>query len=82
MVPSKVAFFCLLVFLENILTADNLRKHGLFVVDWCLIYKKDVESFNYLFFHYEVAKTLWDEILGERGIVWMMPKQVLDILAC
>jgi len=29
-----------------------------------------------------VAKTLWNEIFGRMGIAWVMPKHVVDFLAC
>lgn len=66
----------------KILTTDILRKRGLFVEDWCFGCKKDGESVDHLFLHCEVAKTLWDEAFGRTGIAWVMPKQVVDLLAC
>ena len=39
-VPSKVAFFCWLVSLKKVLTTENLRKMGLYVMDWCFMCKK------------------------------------------
>ncbi|KAG2720367.1 hypothetical protein I3760_02G032600 [Carya illinoinensis] len=81
-VPSKVAFFGWLVSLEKVLTTDNLRKRGFYVMDWCTMCKNDGESVNHLFLHCEMATTLWNELFVKLGIVWVMPFQVVDFLVC
>ncbi|KAF5465994.1 hypothetical protein F2P56_015953, partial [Juglans regia] len=59
-VPSKVAFFVWTAAIGNIQTIDNLRKHGMIVLDWCFMCKKEAESVNHLLLHCEMAKVLWD----------------------
>ncbi|XP_042967635.1 probable uridine nucleosidase 2 isoform X1 [Carya illinoinensis] len=81
-VPSKVAFFGWLVSLEKVLTTDNLRKRGFYVMDWCTMCKNDGESVNHLFLHCEMATALWNELFVKLGIVWVMPFQVVDFLVC
>ncbi|KAF5453608.1 hypothetical protein F2P56_028501 [Juglans regia] len=80
-VTNKVAFFCWFVSHDKILTIENLRKHGICIVDWCYMCNKDSESVIHLFLHCEVAKSLWNVIFGRLGISWVMPKQVVNLIA-
>lgn len=52
---EQSAFFYWLVSLDKVLTADNYKKRGVVVVDWCYVCKKDGESVNHLFLHCDVA---------------------------
>lgn len=68
--------------LGKILTTDNLRKYGIICLDWNQMCMKDGEYRDNLFLHCEVTKTFWDKIFGCSGISWVMPRKVVDILAC
>lgn len=61
---------------------DNLRKHGIYVINWCFLCKKNGESVTHLFLHCKVAKILWNETFGRMAIAWVMPLQVVYFLAC
>jgi len=61
---------------------DNLRKQHAIVVDWCCMCKRCGESVDHLFLHYEIASALWRAIFNRAGLPWVMPKIVVDLLAC
>lgn len=44
--------------------------------------KKDYEFINHLFLYCEATRSLWNEIFVWKGIDWVMPKAVVDLLAC
>jgi len=52
--PKRVAFFVL----GKILTHDNLRRHGIVVVEWCVMCKKYGESVDHLLLHCNVARVV------------------------
>lgn len=45
---AKIAFFDWYPSLGKILNMDNLRKHGLIVMDWGYMFKKSSEYVNHL----------------------------------
>lgn len=53
-VPLRMAFFVWSAALKKIFTMDNLRKRSVSLVDRCCICKRNWESVDYLFLHYEV----------------------------
>ncbi|KAF5481657.1 hypothetical protein F2P56_002294 [Juglans regia] len=81
-VPSKVAIFVWIAAIGNIQTIDNLRKRGMIVMEWCFMCKKAAESVDHLLLHCDVAKVLWDGVFRRSGLTWVMPKAVVDLLAC
>ena len=40
------------------------------------------ESIDHLFLHYPVTTDLWAMVLGLFGVNWVMPKFVVELLAC
>ncbi|XP_042977702.1 uncharacterized protein LOC122308443 isoform X1 [Carya illinoinensis] len=81
-VPSKVAFFSWTAALGKILTIDNLRKCVMIVMEWCFMCKKNGESIDNLFLCCEVAREFLGGILCRAGLSWVMPKRVVEVLAC
>ena len=51
-------------------------------MDWCYMCKCNGESVDHLFLHCPVATDLWAMVLGLFGVNWVMPKFVVEILAC
>ncbi len=81
-VPSWVAFFIWTTAWGRILTTDNLRRRGIIILDWCCMCRSDGESVNHLLLHCSVAQELWNMILNMFGVSWVMPRDVVDLLAC
>jgi hypothetical protein len=79
--PLRAAFFTWSAALSRILTLDNLRKRHIIIVDRCCLCKRDGESVDHIFLHYDVASALWN-IFSRFGISWAMPRSVLDLVAC
>ncbi|KAG2724443.1 hypothetical protein I3760_01G016700 [Carya illinoinensis] len=50
-------------------------------MEWCYMCKNNGESMDHLL-HCEVARELWDGLLGRAGLSWVMPKRVVELLAC
>ena len=67
--------------LGKILTANNLRKRGIVIMEWRLMCKMYGENANHLFSHCEMAKELWCMIFCIFGVYWVMPNLVQDMLA-
>ena len=81
-VPSRVAFFIWIAALGRILTTDNLCRRRIIILDWCRMCRSDGESVNHLLMHCSVAQELWNMILNMFGVSWVMPRDVVDLLAC
>jgi hypothetical protein len=81
-VPHKVAVFSWLVAQGKILTLDNLRCPGIWVLDWCFMCKRAGESVNRLMIHCEYAQELWSMIFCLFGVSWAMPQTTYELLHC
>jgi hypothetical protein len=64
------------------LTLDNLRKRYIIIVDRCCLCKRDGELVDHILLHCDVASALWNNIFSRFGIFWVMPRSVLDLVAC
>jgi hypothetical protein len=80
--PFNVAFFVWSASLGKIFTSDNLRKRQVIVINRCCLCKLDGEFVDHLFLHSEVARALWNNILSRFGCFWVMPNNVVDLMAC
>jgi hypothetical protein len=80
--PSRAAFFVWSATLSKILTLDNFRKRHVIVINRCYICKKIGKSVDHLLLHCDVASALWSSLFNRFGMSWVMPKQVIDLLAC
>jgi hypothetical protein len=61
---------------------DNLRKRHIIIVDKCCLCKRDGESVDHLLLHCDVASALWDNIFTRFSMSWVMPKRVINLIAC
>jgi hypothetical protein len=52
------------------------------VINRCGMCKSSDEMVDHLLLHCEVAFTLWDAIFSRFGVAWVMPRHVVDLLAC
>jgi len=80
--PQRAAFFTWSAALGRILTLDNLRKRHIIIVDRCCLCKRHGESVDHILLHCDVASALWNNIFSLFGISWVMPRSVLDLVAC
>ena len=80
--PTKVAFFTWTAAKGRILTLDSLRKRDICVVNRCCMCKNDWESMDHLLIHCLFAFSLRSFVFSLFGISWVMPKQVVEFLAC
>lgn len=64
----RVAFFGWTASLGKALSIDNMRKHGLSVIDWCYMCKINGETQDHLLLHYELARILWGDIFNRFGL--------------
>jgi hypothetical protein len=80
--PLRVAFFVWSVGLDKILTLDNFRKRQVIVINIYCMCKSSKETVDHLLLHCEVASTLWDPMFSRIGLAWVMPRGVVDLLAC
>ena len=81
-VPPRVSFFVWIATMDRILTMQNLRRRHVMVIDWCYMCKGSGESTDHLLLHCPIATDLWNCMFSLVGIQWVMPKGVLELLAC
>ena len=81
-VPLRVAFFVWITALGKILIIDNLRLRKIRITDWCYMCKCNGKSVDHLLLHCSIALDLWSMILGLFGVHQVMPKSVIELLAC
>jgi hypothetical protein len=79
--PKWVAFYVWKAALGKILIHDNLRRHGIVVVEWCVMCKKYGESVDHLLLHCDVARVVWSYFYSLFGVEWVMPSSVMDLLS-
>jgi hypothetical protein len=80
--PLRAAFLAWSAALGKILTADNLRKRKIIIVDRCYLCKRDGETVDHLLLHCDVATTLWNHVFSRFGMSWVIPRRVVDLFAC
>ena len=80
-VPTKVAFFLWTAALGKILTIDSFRRRWVFVIDQCCMCKSAEETINCLLLHCPAAQELWSVVFILLGVLWVMPRGMLDLLA-
>jgi hypothetical protein len=44
--------------------------------------KRSGEFVDHFLLHYDIASVLWNVIFSRVGLAWIMPKRVVDLLAC
>ena len=81
-VPSNVAFYFWTIALGTILTNDNLRLKKVWILDWCYMCKRNGESVDLLLLHCPITFEMRSMVFTLFGIYWVMPKTLVDLLAC
>jgi hypothetical protein len=80
--PSRAVFFVWSAALGKILTLDNLRKRHVIVINKSYMCKKIGEYVDRFLLHCDVVSTLWSSLFSHFRMSWVMPKQIVDLLAC
>lgn len=55
------------------------------ILSWlvgCCMCKRDEEMVDHLLMHCTLAREMWDFVFALFGIYWVMPRRVIDLLAC
>jgi hypothetical protein len=79
--PSRAAFFAWSAALGKILTADNLRKRKIIIVDRCYLCKRDGKTVDHLLLlHCDVASTLWNHVFSRFGCLGLCLRELLIYL--
>ena len=60
----------------------NLRKRHICIVEWCCLCKSSGESTDHLLLHCDFVQAFWSLIFCLFGLNWVMPAQVVDLMAC
>ena len=61
---------------------NNLQKRNVRILNWCYLCKGSGESVDHLLFHCPIVTKLWSVVFILFGIHWVMPRTVVDQLAC
>jgi hypothetical protein len=79
-VPRRVAFFTWSAVWGRILTADNLMRRGYHLAGRCYMCCCEGETIGHLLLHCSKAMGLWSYVFRSFGILWVMPKDLTDLL--
>ena len=52
------------------------------MINWCYMCKRGKDYVDHLLLHCKVACVLWNTIFSRVGLSWVMPRCVVDLLAC
>ena len=74
----RVTFFVWTAAWGQILTYDNLRRHGIVTVGWCCLCRCSEEMVDHLLLHCLVAAEIWGFVFQMFGVDWVMSRRVLD----
>ena len=76
--PRRVSFFVWTAVWDRILIGDNLRGRGLDFVDWCIMYRSNGETVDYLLLPCSKVYQLWSLGFRSFGFSWVLPISVAD----
>jgi hypothetical protein len=79
-VPKRVAFFTWSAMWGRILSADNLMRRGFHLAGRCYMCQSEGETIRHLLLHCPTAMELWSYVFRSFGILWVMPKDLSDLL--
>ncbi|CAN1805213.1 Putative ribonuclease H protein At1g65750 [Linum perenne] len=78
--PTKVQFFCWLVYRNRIATIDNLQRRGLALPNRCALCEMEAESVNHLFIHCSFSSQVWSKLSSTLSIHGPLPSSFGDFL--
>ena len=78
--PHHVSFFVSIAAWGKILTTEPLGRRGFTIMDWCCLCKCDGESVDHLLLHCGEVFRLWSFAFRSFGVLWVLPKRVVDLL--
>lgn len=61
---------------DKILTIENLKKRGWYLVNKCYLYNKEEETIMHLFFQCPYAQEVWNFFLEMLKVEWVFPASV------
>lgn len=59
---------------------NNFRIRDFYVIEWCYMFRMDGEIIDLLFFHCDVARLLWNDILTSQHMDWVLSRHMEDML--
>ncbi|WMV20535.1 hypothetical protein MTR67_013920, partial [Solanum verrucosum] len=81
-IPHKVACFIWLVARKAVLSHEGLKKRGFHLCSKCYMCGEESETINHFFLHCKLTGQLWRIFLNLKGIMWVMPRDTLEVLEC
>jgi hypothetical protein len=79
--PPRIAFLWATA-LGRIITVDNLRRQGFYLINRCCLCKKDKETINHFLLHCEFSVDIWHLVLISFGVSWVTPSNVPELFHC
>ena len=77
--PPRVVIFGWLAIQKKILTMDNLRRKGKFLVNACPMCLEEEETVDHLTLNCRVANMIWNSVLGWFSCSWAFPRSIQDL---
>ena len=71
-VPSEVCLFVSEATCGSIVTMDELKRRGWFLIGFVVCVKNENELVDLLLIHYGIARGLWYLLLSSLGFLWVL----------
>ena len=67
----KINIFFWIILQNKILTLDNIKKRGFFIVNQCGLCENDEESVDHIMLHFSFNTKVWDKIWSLMNMDWV-----------
>lgn len=75
-----INMFFWLLFLNKILTIDNLCKRGFFIPNRCYLCLKEAKFVDHIFLHCDYTMEVWNQVLQRWDLCWVFPGMVRELV--
>ena len=77
--PPRVLAFGWLALRGNILTMDNLRRHGVVLINACPLCLSAEETVDHLLLNCSFTQAIWTSTMDCFGCNWVFPRSILEL---
>ena len=79
-IPFKISFFTWEAYWGKVIILDQLKRHGITLVNRCCLCEEDEETIDHLLIHCKITKMLLDLFFMTVGTSWVFSRSVVHTL--